>query len=315
MSSVDLKKPGKVVDYQVIMGYTSDIYVSNDAVYLQTVDYSGDVNMTGIVRMNYEDGKFKPAGVGVVKGDLLDAFAIDEDADGNLRVATTVVSYSGGIDRKNRLTVFDAQMKEVGKLSGLARGEEIKSARYIGDYCYLVTFENTDPLFTIDCSDPTNPTLVGELEMPGFSDYLHPWGAGKLLGFGYNGDEYGRTEGLKLAMFDVSDPTDVSIIDSRSIGNADDAYALQDYKALLVSPSHGLIGFATRDWSDHEVQYQLYEYTEHGFELVFATDVEGYDEATVRGLFIGDTFYLVEDGGASSYDMSNHFKKMSGITW
>lgn len=316
MSSVDLKNPKKVVDYQVIMGYTSDIYVSNDAIYLQTVDYSADVNVTGIVRLNYAAGKFQPAGVGVVRGDLLDAYAIDEDADGNLRVATTAVSYNGGVSRSNRLTIFDSKMKEIGKLTGLAEGEEIKSARYIGDYCYLVTFENTDPLFTIDVSDPENPTLIGELKMPGFSEYLHPWGNGKLLGFGYNGNEYGRTEGLKLVMFDTSNSAEVAIIDERLIKHADESYALQDYKAILVSPERGLIGFVTRDWDETDAQYQLYRYTEDEFELLYTATLHGYyNEGSARGLFIGNAFYLVEEGEATSYDMDNSFKKISHITW
>ncbi|MCR5641567.1 MAG: beta-propeller domain-containing protein [Lachnospiraceae bacterium] len=315
MSSVKLSKPSKVLDYRVIMGYTSDIYVADKAIYLQSVDYSGSVNRTALVRMNYASGKFTPAGVGVVKGALLDAFAIDEDADGNLRVATTVVTYDNGTNRSNQLTIFDARMEEIGKLSGLARGEEIKSARYIGDYCYLVTFENTDPLFTIDCSDPTEPIMVGELKMPGFSDYLHPWNGDQLLGFGCNGDEYGLSEGLKLTMFDISNPADVEILDEQILKDADDAQALEEYKALFVAPDRGLVGFAVRSWNDErQCQYRIYRYGEDGFELEFAVDIDP-NEWNMRGLYIGDDFYLVGDSQASSYDMNNHYKKQSELEW
>lgn len=315
MSSVKLSKPNKVVDYRVIMGYSSDIYVSSNAVYLQSVDYSGNTNHTVIARMNYKNGKFAPSGVGVVKGVTLDKFAIDEDKNGNLRVATTVVSYGEQMVRRNQLVVFDDKMKQIGKLGGLARGEEIKSARYIGDYCYLVTFENTDPLFTIDCSDPEDPVMVGELKMPGFSDYLHPWVDGKLFGFGYAGDEEGLTEGLKLTMFDVSSPSDVEIISEERLREIDYSAALTDYKSLLVSPEHGMIGFACENYYDeYTYEYRVYNYVDDEFELVFAVDADGFYGQT-RGVFIGDVFYLIGDTHGASYDMSNNYEKLSDLYW
>ncbi|MCR4998758.1 MAG: beta-propeller domain-containing protein, partial [Lachnospiraceae bacterium] len=317
MSSIDMDKPSKVVDYRVIMGYTSDVYVSRDAIYLESIDYSGSVNYTALVRMDYENGKFNPAGVGLVKGELLDAFAISEDKNGNLRVATTVTDYSYGINRSNCLTIFDSKMKAIGKLSGLANDEEIKSARYIGDYCYLVTFRNTDPLFTIDCSSPDSPILIGELKMPGFSDYLHPWGDGKLMGFGYAGNENGVTGGLKLSMFDISDPGDVEIISEKEIKDAEYSPALDDYKAIMVSADRGIVGFATNQWSDvggGRDQYCIYRFDDGEFELEFAIDADDFPNMT-RGIYIGNVFYLMGDNHAASFDMSNNYKKISDLRW
>ena len=315
MSSVKLDKPDKVQDYQVIMGYTSDIYVSGDAIYLQSVDYGGDINHTAIIRMDYKDGKFSPAGVGVVKGMLTDKYAINEDEDGNLRVATTVVDYGNGWKRTNRLTIFDEKMKEIGKLSGLAEGEEIKSARYIGDYCYLVTFVNTDPLFSIDCSDPENPTLVGELKIPGFSEYMHPWTDGKLLGFGYAGDDEGLTEGLKLTMFDISSPSDVEIITEKTLRNIDYAAPFDDYKALMVSSDRSILGFMTESYDeDYESQYRIYRYDGEDFRLEFTIDAEKF-AGNMRGVFIGDVFYLIGESHGASFDMAHDYQKISDLTW
>ncbi len=315
MSSVKLDKPDKVQDYQVIMGCASDIYVSNDAIYLQTVEYGGDINHTVIIRMDYKDGKFAPAGVGVVKGMLTDKYAINEDEDGNLRVATTVVDYGNGWKRTNRLTIFDEKMKEIGKLSGLAEGEEIKSARYIGDYCYLVTFVNTDPLFSIDCSDPKNPTLVGELKIPGFSEYMHPWTDGKLLGFGYAGDDEGLTEGLKLTMFDISSPSDVEIITEKTLRNIDYAAPFDDYKALMVSSDRSILGFMTESYDeDYESQYRIYRYDGEDFRLEFTIDAEKF-AGNMRGVFIGDVFYLIGESHGASFDMAHDYQKISDLTW
>lgn len=315
MSSVKLDKPDKVQDYQVIMGYTSDIYVSNDAIYLQSVDYGGDINHTAIIRMDYKDGKFSPAGVGVVKGTLTDKYAINEDKDGNLRVATTIVNYANGWSRTNRLTVFDGKMKEIGKLGGLAEGEEIKSARYIGDYCYLVTFVNTDPLFSIDCSDPENPTLVGELKIPGFSEYMHPWTDGKLLGFGYAGDDEGLTEGLKLTMFDISSPSDVEIITEKTLRDMDYAAPFDDYKALMVSSDRNILGFLAESYgTDYESQYRIYRYDGEDFRLEFTIDAEKF-AGNMRGVFIGDVFYLIGESHGASFDMAHDYQKISDLTW
>ena len=88
--------------------------------------------------------------------------------------------------------MLDDKMKIIGKLSGIADGEEIYAARYIGDIAYFITYHNTDPLFAVDISDPETPKIIGKIKITGFSDYLHPYGKNKLLGIGY---ESGKIEG------------------------------------------------------------------------------------------------------------------------
>ena len=144
---------------------------------------------------------------GHVDGTLLDQFSLDEH-EGDLRVATTVPAVADATT-DNVVTVLtpgDGELTPVGSVAGLGRGETIQSVRFLGDAGYVVTFERTDPLFTLDLADPGAPRLTGELEMLGFSAYLHPVGEGRLLGVGQDATAEGVTTGTQVALFDVRDP-------------------------------------------------------------------------------------------------------------
>ncbi len=149
---------------------------------------------------------------GFVPGRLLDQFAMDEYG-GTLRLATTTTwRDSGDGSQSDQSGVFVLKQKgdtleEIGRVEGLGPNELIRSARFIGDYGYVVTFRQTDPLYTIDLKKPTAPRVVGVLEVSGYSDYLHPLGNHLLLGIGQEADpENGRPLGSKAALFDVSNP-------------------------------------------------------------------------------------------------------------
>jgi hypothetical protein len=106
------------------------------------------------------------------------------------------------------LATDGADLVPVGQVSGMGLGERIYSVRYLGDMAYIVTFRETDPLYTLDLSDPTDPRVLGELKIPGFSTYLHPTDPGRLVGIGQEATETGQVVGLQVSLFDVSDPTD-----------------------------------------------------------------------------------------------------------
>jgi len=108
----------------------------------------------------------------------------------------------------------------VGRVGGLGRGEQIHSVRFIGDLGYVVTFRQTDPLYTLDLSDPAKPRVAGELKILGYSAYLHPAGPGRLLGVGQDADAEGRVKGLQLSLFDVSNPAEPRRLDAVGVGNA-----------------------------------------------------------------------------------------------
>lgn len=154
---------------------------------------------------------------GEVPGTLLNQFAMDR-YEGHLRIATTTRTPAGDTD--SRVTVLaerDERLAEVGRVTGLGRpGETIRGIRYLGPVGYVVTFEQTDPLYTIDLRDPSAPRVRGELKIPGYSAYLHPTAEGQLLGVGSAADPDGRITGLQMSVFDVSDldaPTRTDVLE------------------------------------------------------------------------------------------------------
>ena len=135
--------------------------------------------------------------------------------------------------------------RKIGSIKGLAEDERVYSARFMGKTGYFVTFKETDPLFSVDLSDPKNPKIIGALKIPWISDYLHPYGKNKLLGIGMNVDEKTMsTDGVKLTMFDISDPENVKEEQTYVIENVYYTDVSYDYKAALVDAEKNLIGFA-----------------------------------------------------------------------
>jgi inhibitor of cysteine peptidase len=169
----------------------------------------------------------------------LNQFSMDE-YQGYFRIATTT-----GWMEQNNVYVLDSDLKVVGKLEGLAPGEKIYSARFMGNRAYLVTFKKIDPLFVVDLKDPENPIVLGELKIPGFSDYLHPYDENHIISVGKNAVDEGSFawyQGVKIALFDVSDPGNPVEISEYSIGDrGTDSYVLSDHKAFLFSISKNLL--------------------------------------------------------------------------
>jgi uncharacterized secreted protein with C-terminal beta-propeller domain len=156
------------------------------------------------------------AASGSVAGWIYDQFAMSE-YDGHLRVASTELDWWWGSnlaeeDVGNNVTILQdvgtGLLREVGSVTGIAPGEQIQACRMMGDKGYVVTFEQTDPLFTIDLADPLNPQVIGELHIPGFSTYLHPMDGDHLLSIGMAGLEDGTLTGMAVNIFDVTDFAD-----------------------------------------------------------------------------------------------------------
>ncbi|MGQ0824128.1 MAG: beta-propeller domain-containing protein [Actinomycetota bacterium] len=190
---------------------------------------------------------------GHVDGDLLNQFAMDE-FDGNLRVATTTgFPWSEGADTSESHVVVlapgDGQLVEVGKVSGLGKGETIHAVRFIGAVGYVVTFRQTDPLYTIDLSDPTDPRVAGELKILGYSAYLHPIGDGRLIGVGQDADETGSTIGTQVALFDVRDPAAPTRVAQTTLPNGFSS-AEWDHHAFLWWADTGLVAIPVETYDD-----------------------------------------------------------------
>lgn len=212
----DEEDPGLVSSISVPTTYTSEVYASTGRLYLFNPDWQWTPDggsTTSIIQFDLDGDQISVGAVGQVPGRVLNSFSIDE-YEGYLRVAT---SNWWGRETDNRVFMLKqngGQLDMVGKTESLAPGEQIYSVRFMGDTGYVVTFLRTDPLFVIDLSDPeVNENLdstprdrvLGELKIPGFSNYLQAVGDHHLIGIGNDADENGRVTGLQISLFDVSD--------------------------------------------------------------------------------------------------------------
>ena len=240
-----------------------------------------------------------------MKGEINDDYSIDE-YQGYLRMVTHYYDRSNG-DYVNGLFIYDENLKQTGSIKGIAKGEEIKSARFIGDTAYFVTYRNTDPLVAVDVSNPEKPKMLGYLKIPGFSTYLHPYGDNLLFGLGLETDENSRVLGLKLSMYDISDPSGIKEIDKLVLTEYTDSEVLYDANALLIDPGKNMIGFGAEGGYYNDVMgeytgsqdYLVYSYNKkQGFvrKLKQNNAVEYYADVKSRGLYIDDYFYVVTVG-------------------
>ncbi len=221
--TVDLNKGLYNVDRDAVMAGAQTVYGSDKSLYVASqryvrgLDDSADVPGTLRTEIHRFDasaaGQTTYAGSGTVPGFVVNAYALSEH-DGALRVASTDEPSwlpEGGqpTPAHSYVTVLsprpDGALAQVGQVGGLGEGQRIYGVRFAGTTGYVVTFRQTDPLYTIDLSKPEAPRLVGELEIPGYSAYLHPLGGGLLLGIGQEADVTGRTQGTQVSLFDVSD--------------------------------------------------------------------------------------------------------------
>lgn len=338
---------GKRIDSKTSLGGGDTLYVNTQSVYVAaaecTVSYedSSDtiekyLDSTRLIKFSIENGNFTSAAEGAVRGIILNQFSMDE-YDGYFRIVTTV---SGAIKDKasskeseaennaeisdastadtqsiitspttNALFVLDENLKTVGQIVNLAPDERVYSVRFMGKYGYFVTFRQVDPLFAVDLSNPTSPKILSALKIPGFSNYLHPYGDGLLLGIGKNADENtGRVGKVKLSMFDISNPSDVTEHDKTTL---DCSYTQIDntHKATLIDHDKNIIAFMGSD------AYYIYSYTkEDGFKQKAKLSVDWAYSYDVRGLYIGDYFYICTASGIDSYRLDS-FEAVFSVTF
>jgi len=201
---------------------------------------------TIIHKISIDEGNLEYIAKGSVPGRLLNQFSMDENAD-RFRIATTVEYYTQykGTIRSNAVYVLDENLKVVGGLDQIAPDESIFSARFMGDRLYLVTFQQIDPFFVIDLSSDT-PKILGELKIPGFSNYLHPYDDDYVIGVGRDTKETGNGRvqqlGVKVALFDVSDVSNPIVIDDFIIGDSSThSEALNNHKAFFFDKKKDIL--------------------------------------------------------------------------
>lgn len=309
VSSLDVNKPDKVLDSKLVISGYAQTYISKDALYLYEEDYDGAM-ITNIAKFALDEGRISGVAAAAVSGYVRDTFAINA-SDGYLRVLTTDYSTE---DEVNALYILDENMKLTGQLTGIAPGEEIYAARFMGNTGYFVTYRNTDPLFTVDLSDPAKPEIIGELKVTGFSEYLHFWDDTHLLGIGYESDENtGNIENIKISMFNIENPGEVTEEAKLVLKDVDYSEALYDYKSVIISKDKNLIGLVCEDYSGSRTKqtYQIYSYENGTFKKqAEIPGINGVNYENVRGMYSGNVFYLWINDNITSYDMTDGFKML-----
>ena len=305
-------KDGTLSGTQSVLGGSYTVYASTQNII--TCSNPNSEGLTQVARFAIDGGKIDFKATGSISGSLLNQFSIDE-YKGYFRFVLTeyktietpyetsgteVIAYVVETTRTNSLVILDGDLKETGKITDLAPDERVYSVRFMGETAYFVTFRQVDPLFSADVSDPYNPKIIGSLKIPGFSSYLFPYGD-KLLGIGRNADEQtGRAGLMKLSMFDISDPSNVTE-SSKTDVPATYSEALYSHKATLADYGKNIIGFSV--YGDNGPYYLVYSYEDGKFvqRLRAQLDVNGSDYC--RGLYIGNVFYIASHYELQYYDL------------
>jgi len=274
-----------------LLGAASSMYVSQQNMYVTFQDYfwGGD---TTIYRINLQGSNMTIEARGQIPGQTHNQYSMDEYGD-YFRIETQSYDETSATN----VYILDMNLTTVGKLENIAPGENFHSARFMGDRCYLVTFQNTDPLFVIDLSDAANPQILGNLTVSGYSDYLQPYDATHLIGVGKNTVESDTMEnnayfawyqGIKIALFDVTNVTNPTQMASYVIGDrGSNSSVLTDPKALLFDRSRDLlvipVNVAKINASEYNGSVPSYAYGDLVWQGAYVFDVSLFHDLIVEG--------------------------------
>ncbi|WP_432363504.1 beta-propeller domain-containing protein [Sporosarcina sp. UB5] len=349
IAAVDLTSPKTTqLVTKGFLGSSDQMYMTKDHLYLTALNYETGTNSRGAAEImiwnpgkaDTEIFKFKLNGTDVkfhrsskLGGTILNQFSMDE-YKGNLRVVMTEGNmWDEKNPSKNHLYILNENMEMTGSVKGLAEGERIYSARFMGDKAYMVTFRETDPLFVIDVADPAKPKVLGELKIPGFSNYLHPLDEHHLIGFGYEtvarknpsgGEPLIITKGMKLSLFDVTDFHNPKEKFTEIIGGQGTYSPLQyDHKALFQHKQRNLFGFPVSIYEEGAKQFEVnykgsgalvYEITsERGIVLkgdlvnkkAPGQQYEDWEKQVQRLLYSGDSLFTLSMDEVKSYTLDS----------
>jgi inhibitor of cysteine peptidase len=240
IGAVDIRATEPVNAKTFLIGSAGTVYVSPDTLFIAVPANTNDrtATSTDLYSFALDNGQLTWSARGTIDGTLLNQFSLDEYG-GNLRVATTIQDYSRtGNGPSSKVTVLDGRLRVVGSVGNLAPTQQIYAARFMGERLYLVTYRETDPLFVIELGDPEHPKVLGELHIPGFSRYLHPYDTTHLIGVGKE-----STRGsVKLALFDVADVNNPRLVSGENLGGyGSDSEVLRDHKAFLFDKEKDIL--------------------------------------------------------------------------
>lgn len=307
-----------VADGDTVYGTGANLYVADDHVTQGMREAPGEGGRTELYQFDIS-GAGKPVHVasGRVDGTLLNQYSLSE-LDGNLRVATTTADPKG---TQSMITVLHRNgnvLAQIGQVGGLGVGERIYAVRYFGTTAYVVTFRQTDPLYTVDLSNPAAPKVTGELKITGYSAYLHPAGDGRLIGVGQEADTNGRATGAQISLFDTTNPAGARRLAQYQLPNAwsevegdPHAFLYWPDKDLLVVPVSGGV---TEDGATGGGAVVL-KLTGNTFQQagMLAHNAQRYGTTLVprRALVIGSELWTVSEAGM----LVNDLDSLRQLTW
>jgi inhibitor of cysteine peptidase len=298
--AVNTQNDGQEPTYEtILLGASSNLYVSQNNIYLTFPVWGtgiGDFDKTSIHRIHIAGDEIIPVASGEVPGTVLNQFSMDEYGD-YFRVATT----THGETPRNDVYVLNMALNITGSLTGLAPGETIYSARFMGERCYLVTFRSIDPLFVIDLSNPDDPKVLGYLKVTGYSSYLHPYDENHIIGIGKETvaerEDFAWYQGLKISLFDVSDVSNPVEIGKYEIGDrGTDSPVLWDHKAFLFDKSRNLMVIPVLVAEVDESKYPE------------GVSPDAYGEPVWQGAYV---FHVSLDGGISLQGRITHIEDIA----
>lgn len=335
--NVNDNNPANIESY---LGAGNNVYVSENNIYVTNTKYEyKDTNRYGyynnyeittyIYKFGLKGSKVEFNTIGSVPGAPLNQFSMDEK-DGYFRIATTDSKNWEQESNTNNLYVLDGNLDTVGKLENLAKGESIYSVRFMGDRAYIVTFVQVDPLFVIDLSNPRDPKVLGELKIPGYSNYLHPYDENHIIGFGQDTEvkNYGYGEvvvniGMKMALFDVTDPNNPKELYAVKIGDRGTySELLNNHKALLFSKEKNIIAFPisiSQDVNNYNSSLKFQGAIVYGLDLETGFSLRGqiahmsiqngyrdydYTKEVERIIYIKDDLFTLSKGLIKATDMN-----------
>lgn len=337
--TVDLERGLPAVDSDALMMGSGTVYASADALYLASQSWFA-IPLAGAVRpqptgITTEIAKFDTSQAnttgyeasGTVSGFLLNQWSLSAYKD-NLRVASTEQPpwWNPSVQQASETAVHvlaqrAGKLVEVGRVGGLGRGERVYAVRFIGATGFVVTFRQVDPLYTLDLSDPTDPTLLGTLELRGYSAYLHPVGTDRLLGVGQDATDQGRLLGTQLTLFDISNLRTPARLDAAPLGPGSSEVEY-DPHAFLYWPATGLAVLPVQIASASTGQFSgaiAFRVGRNGIKQLAkishpadAGASTGQAGAPIRrSLVVGNRLYTLSDGGVRADSLDT----LAGLAW
>ena len=313
-------------DVKAVIGRYLDVYMTESNLYLSTTLYADTdkkekYDQTRIVKLQLYQGRLIGDKTETMQGTITSSFGIQERED-KLYVITQILHYQYEDDPDMIGTVigstevcayaFDQNFRLLSKQKNIAKDEDIKAVRFLDDMGYVVTYQQRDPLFSIDFSDPEKLKVVDKIEMPGFSGYLHPVKDDLLLGIGEAEDG-----NAKISLYDITDNHKLSIYDEKEIDHIKYNNVLEDYRKIFIDEENNIAGFGGTDYGDSDDEkeenreqnyYVLYHYDRDGKlqqigEYPVKKEYRGFINQKFIGMRIGTWFYVIPEATSRQDDM------------